>query len=182
MNSSGLGRFMRFIFAGLVLMFFSLTPLFSQTPSSGNSATVLEKSKSPMEMPLVDTTIKWVQLMLSPRPNYYEVKRAFEQHFGGVVPFKGQGYKIFKRWEYRVINHLDSAGFVNWNFGVIDELAGNLVSGGASAAGSGSGSGIGSGSSGSGSGSGSSSGSGGRHRFSAIQTIDRLAPGGPATS
>ena len=130
MNSSGLGRFMRFIFAGLVLMFFSLTPLFSQTPSSGNSATALEKSMSPMEMPLVDTTIKWVQLMLSPRPNYYEVKRAFEQHFGVAVPFKGQGYKIFKRWEYRVINHLDSAGFVNWNFGVVDELSGNIVSGG----------------------------------------------------
>lgn len=181
MNSSGLGRFMRFIFAGLVLMFFSLTPLFSQTPSSGNSATALEKSMSPMEMPLVDTSIKWVQLMLSPRPNYYEVKRAFEQHFGGAVPFKGQGYKIFKRWEYRVINHLDSAGFVNWNFGVIDELAGNLVSGGASAAGSGSGSGAGSGSSGSGSGSGSSSGSGGPTGGKSVNGLNGGKPVAPAT-
>ena len=74
-------------------------------------------------MPLVDTTIKWVQLMLSPRPNYYEVKRAFEKHFNGVIPYKGQGYKVFKRWEYRVINHLDSEGYVDWNFGEFREDA-----------------------------------------------------------
>lgn len=98
MNSRRLGRLLRFIFAELGLMVFSLMPLLSQTPSTGSSTSGLVKSKKPMEMPLVDTTIKWVQLMLSPRPNYYEVKRAFDQHFGGVVPFKGQGYKVFKRW------------------------------------------------------------------------------------
>ena len=174
MNSRGLGRFMRFIFTGLVLMVFSLMPVFSQTPSSGNSRSSVVMSKKPMDMPLVDTTIKWVQLMLSPRPNYYEVKRAFDQHFGGVVPYKGQGYKVFKRWEYRVINHLDSAGYVNWNFGVIDELAGNLVSGGASAAGSGSGSGTGSGS-------GSSSGSGGPAGGKSVNGLNGGKPVAPAT-
>ena len=185
MNSRGLGRFMRFIFTGLVLMVFSLMPVFSQTPSSGNSKSSVVMSKKPMDMPLVDTTIKWVQLMLSPRPNYYEVKRAFDQHFGGVVPYKGQGYKVFKRWEYRVINHLDSAGYVNWNFGVIDELAGNIVSGGASAAGSGSGSGTGSGggtgSSGTGSGSGSSSGSGGPAGGKSVNGLNGGKPVAPAT-
>ena len=144
--SSGFGRSLRCIFTGLVLMFFLQSPLFSQAPSTGSSTSAVVKSKMPMAMPLVDTTIKWVQLMLSPRPNYYEVKRAFELHFGGVVPYKGQGYKVFKRWEYRVINHLDSAGYVNWNFGVIDELAYNIVTGSSgSGGGSGSGSGGGSG-------------------------------------
>ncbi|PHX76487.1 MAG: hypothetical protein CK543_06100, partial [Flavobacteriales bacterium] len=173
MNSRRLGRLLRFIFAELGLMVFSLMPLLSQTPSTGSSTSGLVKSKKPMEMPLVDTTIKWVQLMLSPRPNYYEVKRAFDQHFGGVVPYKGQGYKIFKRWEYRVINHLDSAGYVNWNFGVMDELAGNLVSG-SSSAGSGSGSGTGSGS-------GSSSGSGGPAGGKSVNGLNGGKPVAPAT-
>ena len=152
MNLKSSGHLLRYLFVALAMSFFSANQLFSQIPSLGNSTANL---KVPMEMPLVDTTVKWVQLMLSPRPNYYEVKRAFEKHFGGVVPYKGQGYKVFKRWEYRVINHLDSEGYVDWNFGVIDELAGNVVSGGTS-------SGSGSGSSGSSTGSGSSGGSGSR--------------------
>ncbi|MEY2708879.1 MAG: hypothetical protein RIQ91_1509, partial [Bacteroidota bacterium] len=77
----------------------------------------------PMDMPLVDTTVAWVQMMQSPKPNYYAVKRAFEAHFNGVVPSKGQGYKIFKRWEARVIDHLDAQGNVVWPDGVLSEIS-----------------------------------------------------------
>ena len=58
---------------------------------------------------------KWVELMLSPRPNYFEVKKAFDAQYKGSYPKKGTGFKSFKRWEARVINHLDDSGFVQWN-------------------------------------------------------------------
>lgn len=111
----------------------------------------------PMDMPKVDTTIRWVQLLQSPNPNYYEVKSAFEAHFGGVVPSKGQGYKVFKRWEARVINHLDAKGNVVWPDGILADLSGSNSTTGVGA-GTGTGS-SGTGTSGSGT-SGSSSGSG----------------------
>ncbi len=96
----------------------------------------------PMDMPLVDTTVAWVQMMQSPKPNYYAVKRAFEAHFNGVVPSKGQGYKIFKRWEARVIDHLDAQGNVVWPDGVLSEIsasAGSAASGSSAGTGSSSG-------------------------------------------
>ena len=104
--------------------------LVAQLPkSSGNGKPALRAV--PMDMPLVDTTVRWVQLLQSPNPNYYEVKKAFEAHFGGVVPSKGQGYKIFKRWEARVINHLDEKGNVIWPNGVLADIqATNNVTGG----------------------------------------------------
>ena len=183
-----LGSFRCIVAAG-VMVFLSVGPLYSQAPTKKSTSNQRE-SKGPMEMPLVDTTIKWVQLMLSPRPNYYEVKRAFEKHFNGVIPYKGQGYKVFKRWEYRVINHLDSEGYVDWNFGVLQELAGNVVTG-SSASGSStgaggssaSGSGVGSGSSGgstTGS-SGSSSGSGSPTGGKSISGLNSGKPVAPAT-
>ncbi len=58
---------------------------------------------------------KWVELMLSPRPNYHQVKEAFEAQYKGNYPNRGTGFKSFKRWEMRVINHLDDSGYVNWN-------------------------------------------------------------------
>ena len=58
---------------------------------------------------------KWVELMLSPRPNYYQVKQAFDAQYKGVYPNRGTGYKSFKRWEMRVIQHLDDSGYVKWN-------------------------------------------------------------------
>lgn len=79
----------------------------------------------PMDMPQIDTTISWVQMMQAPNANYFAVKRAFEVHFGGVVPAKGQGYKVFKRWEARVMSHLDVNGNVVWPNGVLAELSGS---------------------------------------------------------
>ncbi len=61
------------------------------------------------------TPYKWVELMLSPKPNYFEVKKAFDAQYKGIYPPKGTGYKSFKRWEARVLNHLDDSGFVQWN-------------------------------------------------------------------
>ena len=91
---------------------------------------------------------------------------------------------------YRVINHLDSEGYVDWNFGVLQELAGNVVTG-SSASGSStgaggssaSGSGVGSGSSGgstTGSG-GSSSGSGSPAGGKSISGLNSGKPVAPAT-
>lgn len=65
---------------------------------------------------------KWVELMLCPRPNFYQVKAAFDAHYKGVYPKKGTGFKSFKRWETRVIQHLDDSGFVNWNSHQIDDF------------------------------------------------------------
>ena len=65
---------------------------------------------------------RWVQLMLQPKPNYYEVKRAFDAHYHNNFPKKGTGFKSFKRWEQRVINHLDDSGYVIWNAQQINDF------------------------------------------------------------
>lgn len=135
----------------------------AQTPVSSSTSRPMPKSV-PMEMPKVDTTIRWVELMLSPKPNYFEVKKAFEAHFQGVVPAKGQGYKVFKRWEARVLDHLDEKGNVVWPNGVLAELSGAFVGGngstGSGSTGSGSSGSMGGGSGKSGSGTGGSGASG----------------------
>ncbi len=65
---------------------------------------------------------RWVQLMLQPKPNYYDVKRAFDAHYHNNFPQKGTGFKSFKRWEQRVINHLDDSGYVVWNDQQIEDF------------------------------------------------------------
>ena len=122
----------------LLIFLMLLGGVCAQTPSASSPSRPALRAV-PMEMPLVDTTIRWVQLLQSPNPNYYEVKKAFEAHFGGVVPAKGQGYKIFKRWEARVINHLDEKGNVVWPNGVLADIqATNNVTGGSGSMGGGS--------------------------------------------
>ncbi|NBU03346.1 MAG: hypothetical protein EBT60_03420, partial [Bacteroidetes bacterium] len=106
----------------LLISIFLGAGLFAQTPANSSAQRPALRAV-PMEMPQVDTTILWVQMMQSPQPNYFAVKRAFEAHFGGVVPAKGQGYKVFKRWEARVINHLDAKGNVVWPDGVLADLS-----------------------------------------------------------
>ena len=99
----------QFLLIGLLLT----AGVCAQTPSASSSNRPALRAV-PMDMPLVDTTVRWIQLLQSPNPNYFEVKKAFEAHFGGVIPAKGQGYKVFKRWEARVINYLDEKGNVVW--------------------------------------------------------------------
>lgn len=42
---------------------------------------------------------KWVDMMLQPDANFYEIQAAFEQAWAGKSYVRGQGYKQFKRWE-----------------------------------------------------------------------------------
>lgn len=73
---------------------------------------------------ITDTIPKWewVNLMLSERPNYFQVKKAFDGQFNGIYPKKGTGYKVFKRWESRIIQYVDDSGFVNWPKEQINEF------------------------------------------------------------
>ncbi|MEQ9188713.1 MAG: hypothetical protein RLP15_13345, partial [Cryomorphaceae bacterium] len=50
----------------------------------------------------VDTasTPVWIDMMQDPSANFYEAQRAFETYWNGRERQKGDGYKIFKRWEY----------------------------------------------------------------------------------
>ncbi len=153
----------QFLLIGLLLT----ARVCAQTPSASSSNRAALRAV-PMDMPLVDTTVRWIQLLQSPNPNYFEVKKAFEAHFGGVIPAKGQGYKVFKRWEARVINHLDEKGNVVWPNGILADLQSANINNGSGASGAGSstgggtgaGGGSGSGAGGSTSGAGTGSGSG----------------------
>lgn len=48
------------------------------------------------------TAQEWVQKMSDPTYNFYEVKKSFEEHWKGKSVEKGQGYKLYKRWEWFV--------------------------------------------------------------------------------
>ena len=50
----------------------------------------------------VDTanTPIWVEMMQDPSANFFKTQRAFENYWGGRERQKGDGYKIFKRWEH----------------------------------------------------------------------------------
>lgn len=55
-----------------------------------------------------------MDLMRAPKPNYYEVKSAFDAWWKDSVPERGYGYKVFKRWEWRVQDLLDADGNVQF--------------------------------------------------------------------
>jgi hypothetical protein len=42
----------------------------------------------------------WVRLMQDPTVNFYDVQRAFNSYWEGKTPQRGQGWMVFKRWEY----------------------------------------------------------------------------------
>ncbi|MBS3913977.1 MAG: PKD domain-containing protein, partial [Bacteroidetes bacterium] len=56
----------------------------------------------------------WTQYIQEPQPNYYKAKKAFDAYWNDSVPKKGSGYKVFKRWEWRAIQHMDAYGNVIW--------------------------------------------------------------------
>lgn len=42
----------------------------------------------------------WVDMMQDPDANFFETQKAFNQYWEGKEIIKGNGYKVFKRWEY----------------------------------------------------------------------------------
>jgi hypothetical protein len=64
----------------------------------------------------------WIKLMLDPQPNYYRVKAAFNDYWKDSVPTRGYGYKVFKRWEWRALQHINEQGDVVWPQGQLRDL------------------------------------------------------------
>lgn len=42
----------------------------------------------------------WVRLFNDPQANFYDVQRSFNEYWTNKTPERGQGWMIFKRWEY----------------------------------------------------------------------------------
>ncbi len=42
----------------------------------------------------------WIDMMQDPNANFFETRKAFYEYWDGKEITKGNGYKIFKRWEY----------------------------------------------------------------------------------
>src|SRR5690554_1021838 len=45
---------------------------------------------------------EWVNKMMDPAVNFYEVQEAFNDHWGDKEYERGKGWKQYKRWEYNV--------------------------------------------------------------------------------
>ena len=43
---------------------------------------------------------EWVRMFNDPHANFYDIQRAFNQYWEGRTPERGQGWMIFRRWEY----------------------------------------------------------------------------------
>lgn len=44
----------------------------------------------------------WIEMMQDPSANFFQTQRAFELYWQGRPVTKGCGWKVFKRWEYRM--------------------------------------------------------------------------------
>lgn len=64
----------------------------------------------------------WIEMMRMPDANYYKVKRAFDLYWKDSVPERGFGYKVFKRWEWRVRDRMLPDGSIVWGTGPLQEL------------------------------------------------------------
>lgn len=42
----------------------------------------------------------WLEMIQDPNVNFYAVQNAFNSYWQGRTDYKGNGYKVFKRWEY----------------------------------------------------------------------------------
>jgi photosystem II stability/assembly factor-like uncharacterized protein len=43
---------------------------------------------------------QWVHLFNDPQANFYDIQREFNKYWEGRTPERGQGWMVFKRWEY----------------------------------------------------------------------------------
>ena len=60
------------------------------------------KSQSRSQSAAVDTATYpyWIQMMQDPNAKFSSTKSAFEKYWQNRTPSKGDGWKVFKRWEY----------------------------------------------------------------------------------
>jgi photosystem II stability/assembly factor-like uncharacterized protein len=54
----------------------------------------------------------WIDMMQDPNANFFETQRAFERYWDGRPREKGDGYKVFKRWEWYWSQRVDEQGFL----------------------------------------------------------------------
>ena len=52
----------------------------------------------------------WIEMMQDPKANFFETQNAFELYWKGRERDKGDGWKVFKRWEYWMSLKVDEYG------------------------------------------------------------------------
>ncbi len=52
----------------------------------------------------------WIEMMQDPSANFFETQKAFEMYWDGRERDKGDGWKVFKRWEYWTSLKVDEYG------------------------------------------------------------------------
>ncbi len=77
------------------IYFFIITGLFLLFTGKNNL-------RSQITIALEDTAANpyWIRMMQDPEANFYDTQRAFERYWCGRTNHKGNGWKVFKRWEY----------------------------------------------------------------------------------
>lgn len=68
------------------------------------------------------TAQKWVEMMQDPEANFYDTQAAAEQYFETHPTGKGSGWKVYKRWEYYMEQHIGADGKQNAIVNVEDEM------------------------------------------------------------
>lgn len=57
--------------------------------------------------------INWRDLEGNNQANFYDIQKAFYEYWKDKTPSKGQGYKVFKRWEQKMIPRVYPSGKLN---------------------------------------------------------------------
>ncbi|MBK7214891.1 MAG: PKD domain-containing protein [Bacteroidales bacterium] len=78
----------RFTFLTTLLLLFTI--LWTQKSFSQVAAPVENQSAGK----------SWLEMIQDPNVNFYEAKSAFNKYWANRTDHKGNGYKVFKRWEY----------------------------------------------------------------------------------
>lgn len=64
----------------------------------------------------------WVELLNSPRPNFYKVQEVFNSAFPDDIYEKGTGWKQYKRWETYYADRIDKNGYIQDKTEVLQEV------------------------------------------------------------
>jgi hypothetical protein len=71
------------------------------------------RASSPANMPAPGDTANfpyWISMMQDPTVNFFKVQRAFNLYWKDRPITKGCGWKVFKRWEYMMMNRINPDG------------------------------------------------------------------------